>query len=178
MKTLKLIVLGIALFLAGNNLHAQISVSLNLGSPPQWGPAGYNDVHYYYLPDVQAYYDVQSSMFIYMNAGRWVHRANLPVRYRNYDLYHGYKVVLSDYHGNAPYSQFKEHKMKYSRGYRGQEQRSIGDRPGRPDTRTSIRAKGRNTGQESQGRVQNEGRGNNQKMKKDNGRGGGNEKKK
>ena len=57
MKTLKLVVLGIVLIFAGAT-QAQISVRFNIGSPPAWGPAGYSDVRYYYLPDVQAYYDV------------------------------------------------------------------------------------------------------------------------
>ena len=127
MKALKLIVFGIVLFFASPAL-AQISINLNIGSPPKWGPVGYTDVQYYYLPDVEAYYDVPSSMFIYYERGAWIHRAHLPGRYRNYDLYRGYKVVMNDYHGNAPYSHFKDHKMKYAKGYRGKEQRNIGER--------------------------------------------------
>jgi hypothetical protein len=130
MKSLKFFAAGILLFLAGN-LQAQISVNVNLGSPPPWGPYGYTEVRYYYLPDVQAYYDIQTSMFIYFGSGRWIHRPHLPARYRNYDLYSGYKVVLSDYHGDAPYSHFREHKSKYARGYHGEYQRTIGERPGR-----------------------------------------------
>jgi len=130
MKTLKLLAIGIIVFFAGS-VHAQVSVSLNVGSPPMWGPVGYTDVQYYYLPDVQAYYDVNSSMFIYYSGNSWVHRSYLPSRYRNYDLYGGYKVVLNDYHGNSPYTHFREHRMKYKRGYHGDMQRTIGERPGR-----------------------------------------------
>jgi hypothetical protein len=132
MKSLKFLVAGMALFFAFA-AQAQVSVSVNLPSPPPppWGPAGYTDVRYYYLPDVEAYYDVPSSMFIYYERGSWVHRSRLPGRYRNYDLYGGYKVVMSDYRGDAPYANFKEHKMKYGRGYHGAVQRSIGERPGR-----------------------------------------------
>ena len=132
MKTLKLklIVLGIAVFFAGA-VSAQVSVRLNLGSPPSWGPSGYSDARYYYLPDVEAYYDVQNSMFIYSNGKTWVHRSNLPGRYRNYDLYGGYKVVMKDYHGNTPYAQFNDHKRMYNKGYRGEAQKTIGERPGK-----------------------------------------------
>ena len=105
MKTLKLVVIGILLLFAGS-AKAQISVHVNLGTPPQWGPSGYNDVRYYYLPDVEAYYDIPSSMFIYYNGVSWVHRSSLPGRYRNYDLYNGYKVPMSDYRGSRPYSNF------------------------------------------------------------------------
>jgi hypothetical protein len=129
MKTLKLILVITALFFAGT-MQAQVSLNVNFGSPPQWGPSGYsNDVRYYYLPDVEAYYDIQTSMFIYYDNGFWVRRAYLPRPYRNYDLYGGYKVVMMDYHGESPYYQFKEHKHNYAKGYRGHEQKNIGERP-------------------------------------------------
>ena len=129
MKTLKFIVIGIVLFLSGS-VQAQVSLNINIGVPPPWGPVGYNSVRYYYLPDVESYYDVQSSMFIYYGGGKWNHNAHLPVRYKNYDLYGGYKVVMNDYHGNTPYTHFKEHKKQYYRGYHGETQRTIGERPG------------------------------------------------
>ena len=135
MKTLKLIVIGIVLFLA-NNLQAQVSVNINIGSPPQWGPVGYPEERYYYLPDVEAYYDVQTAMFIYYVGGTWIHRTYLPTRYRNYDLYSGYKVVMTDYRGNAPYIHFKDHKKKYYRSYRGGSQKTIGDRPGNGNSKS------------------------------------------
>jgi len=127
MKTLKFVVVGMMLILAGA-LQGQSSVRVHIGTPPAWGPAGYNNVRYYYLPDVEAYYDVQTAMFIYMSGNTWVHRSYLPDRYRNYDLYHGYKVVMHDYHGNAPYTNFREYRMRYSKGYHGSPQRNIGVR--------------------------------------------------
>jgi hypothetical protein len=129
MRTLKFFMIGMTLFLA-TVLQAQVSVNVNIGAPPAWGPAGYTDVQYYYLPDVEAYYDVHSSMFIYMMGGLWVHRTYLPGRYKNYDLYGGYKVVMRDYHGNKPYSNFREYQHKYARGYHGEIQRTNGERPG------------------------------------------------
>jgi len=116
MKTLKLIALALFLFASTAN-HAQISVNLSFGTPPQWGPVGYSHVQYYYLPDVQAYYDIQTTQFIYFGNGRWIRSSHLPNQYRNYDLYSGYKVVLNDYHGATPYNNFKSHKTKYYKGY-------------------------------------------------------------
>ena len=130
MKTFKLLAFGLFLLLAGS-VQGQVSINVHLGTPPQWGPAGHSEARYYYLPDVESYYDVQTSRFIYFNGRTWVHRTSLPARYRNYDLYNGYKVVMTDYRGNRPYSYFRSHKMKYARGYRGQEQHNIGVRPGR-----------------------------------------------
>jgi hypothetical protein len=146
MKTLKIFITTIALLLACS-LQAQVVVHLNIGSPPPWGPSGYNEVNYYYLPDVEAYYDIHSSMFIYNSGGRWVHRKYLPRQYRNYDLYGGYKVVMTDYHGNTPYTHFKEYKAKYSKGYRGQPQKNAGERPGIGNSnKMNNRSNGRNAG--------------------------------
>jgi hypothetical protein len=130
MKSFKLIVTGMLLFLAAT-VQSQVSVNVNIGSPPPWGPAGYTEVRYYYLPDVESYYDVQSSMFIYYTGGSWVHRKYLPRQYRSYDLYNGYKVVMTDYRGNTPYTHFTDHKTKYAKGYHGQSQKTIGERPGK-----------------------------------------------
>jgi len=107
MKAFKIIMLLTILFFSGTT-KAQVSVNINLGSPPAWGPAGYTETRYYYLPDVESYYDVQNSMFIYYYGGGWVHRAYLPTYYQTYDLYAGYKVVLVDYHGPTPYVSVKD----------------------------------------------------------------------
>jgi hypothetical protein len=112
---------------------AQVSVSVNIGTQPQWGPSGYDRADYYYLPDVEAYYYVPRQQFVYLNAGRWVFAASLPGRYRDYDLYSGYKVVINQ---PRPYDHFYDHRAQYAR-YRGwnNRQECIRDRrgPGRGD---------------------------------------------
>lgn len=126
MKAYKLLALGLMLTLAGA-VSAQISVNVNIGSPPAWGPSGYTDARYYYLPDVEAYYDVRRSTFIYISGNRWVRSSYLPSHYRNYDLHRGYKVVMTNYRGNSPYTYYRQHKAKYGKGYRGGEQHSNRD---------------------------------------------------
>jgi hypothetical protein len=118
-------------FLSGFTASSQVSVNVNIGSPPLWGPIGYTEVQYYYIPDVEAYYDINTSMFIYFSDGIWIHRTYLPSRYASYDLYGGYKVVLTDYHGSTPYMDFNTHKGKYGKGYKGGNQQTIGARPGK-----------------------------------------------
>lgn len=129
MKTIKFIMIGIGLIFA-SEMQAQLSVNVNVGTPPLWGPSGYSNVRYYYLPDVEAYYDVQNSNFIYYSGNTWVRSSYLPKQYRNYDLYNGYKVVMTDYRGNAPYTYYKQHKSKYAKGYKGKYQKTIGNRSG------------------------------------------------
>lgn len=128
MKTLKVFAIGIMMLFASNSMDAQVSINVNLGTQPSWGPAGYSSVDYYYLPDIESYYDVRASQFIFYSRGNWVRSRNLPYQYRNYNLNHGYKVVLNNYHGSRPYSNYKYDKKKYYKGYKGSPQRSIGNR--------------------------------------------------
>ncbi|MBF4488059.1 hypothetical protein [Flavobacterium sp. CSZ] len=130
MKTLKYFLIGV-LFLSFSYSQAQVSVNVNIGTPPSWGPVGYTDVRYYYLPDLETYYDVNTSNYVYLNNGRWVRTRSLPSAYRNYDLYSHYKVVLTDYRGERPYDNFKTHRVKYAKGYKGKPQKTIGQKPGR-----------------------------------------------
>lgn len=130
MKNIKFTLLGMIFFLTGV-AQAQVSLDINIGSAPQWGLQGYDEAQYYYLPDVEAYYDIPSAKFIYNENGSWVNRSQLPRKYRNYDLYSGYKVVMSDYHGKTPYTYYPEHRKKYAKGYRGNSQNTIGKNPGK-----------------------------------------------
>lgn len=99
---------------------AQVSINVNIGSQPLWGPVGYDHVDYYYLPDVEAYYHVPRRQFIYMDNSRWIFSASLPSRYRGYDLYSGYKIVINS---RDPYRDFHRHRASYGRyrGHRGQQ---------------------------------------------------------
>ena len=94
---------------------AQISVNINLGSQPAWGPAGYDYVDYYYLPDIGTYYYVPTRQFIYLNSGNWVYANSLPSRYRSYNLYSGYKVVINE---PKPYLRHSTYQVKYAK-YKG-----------------------------------------------------------
>lgn len=93
---------------------AQVSINVNIGSQPLWGPVGYDYVDYYYMPDIECYYHVPKRQFIYMEGSRWRFSASLPSRYRNYDLYGGYKVVVNSYrnfdHDRSYYSGYRNHR--------------------------------------------------------------------
>lgn len=95
-----------------NKADAQISLNVNIGAQPLWGPVGYDHVDYYYLPDVDSYYSVPKRQFVYLNGNNWVFSNSLPARYSNYNLYNGYKVVVN---GDRPYLNYKTHKVKYAK---------------------------------------------------------------
>ena len=104
-----------------NTSKAQINVSININSQPDWGPRGYDYVEYYYLPDIEAYYYVPRRQFVYLSNGRWVFVTSLPSRYRSYNLYSGYKVVINQ---SKPYLNFKTHKVTYAK-YKGNNGRQV-----------------------------------------------------
>lgn len=94
-----------------NAAHAQFQLSVNIGTQPAWGPAGYDYAENYYLPDVEAYYSVPRRQFVYFDQGNWVYASSLPARCGNYDLYSGYKVVINE---RNPWSHFNNHRAQYA----------------------------------------------------------------
>lgn len=116
MKKVNLLIVVI-LLLTITNLRAQVSVNVNFGPPPVWAPADRVETQYYYLPDVDSYYDVPAQRFIYLNKGVWIRSSELPPRYKNYKLRGGKVVYLTDYRGNSPYVYHKNHKIKYRTTY-------------------------------------------------------------
>jgi hypothetical protein len=110
-KLITLVMLAVAL-LINTKSNAQVSLNVNIGSQPLWGPTGYDHVDYYYLPDIDTYYNVPTHEYVYLNNGAWVTTSSLPARYSSYNLYNGYKVVLN---GSKPYLNYNSHKVKYAK---------------------------------------------------------------
>jgi len=126
MKTLKLVIAGIAIFFSGL-LSAQVSVTV--GTPPPWGPAEASGIRFYYMPDIQMYFDVNSGEYVYFSGGTWVHTTTLPARYRHYDFYKEYKVPLRDYHGEHPWENHGAYHKSYPKGYhKGEYQKPFEER--------------------------------------------------
>lgn len=83
---------------------------------PQWAPPGHARAQYYYLPDLQVYYDVSAASFLLPHRGQWIAVRQLPPAYRSYDLYAAPKVVL-DYDGPAPFRYYEAHRQRFPRWY-------------------------------------------------------------
>lgn len=112
-KLLLVAVLGL-ISLAAQPAKAQVNVSVNIGSQPQWGPRGYDYVDYYYLPDIQSYYYVPTRQFVYRSGNRWIHAKRLPSRYRNYDLYNGRAIVINS---PRPWVNHNTYRTRYVNNY-------------------------------------------------------------
>ena len=114
----------VALFFACS-LEAQVrfNVNLNLDRQPIWGPTGNDYVENYYLPDIEAYYNVPQHRFYYNEGGRWISRASLPARF-HYDLYNSHKVVVNE---REPWRNHETYRDKYASFKGAHDQQPIRD---------------------------------------------------
>ncbi|HEV7230200.1 MAG TPA: hypothetical protein VGO45_02665, partial [Bacteroidia bacterium] len=88
--------------------------------PPPWAPPyRYQDrVRYYYLPDMECYYDVYAGQYVYYNGFEWLHSPYAPPAYAGYDMYNGSVVVLN-YGTNDPWLNHTTYVITYPRGSYG-----------------------------------------------------------
>lgn len=111
----------VALFLGGLALakpaSAQINVSLNIGVQPQWGPVGYDYARYYYMPEMDMYYDVANRSYLYYNGRSWISNRNIPRQYGHVNLYRTYKVVVNDENPWRNHRHYRDRYGRYSRTY-------------------------------------------------------------
>ena len=124
---MKKTILIAALFMSGfvfQNASAQLRLSIraNIGSQPVWGPSGYDRADYYYLPDIDVFYNVSTRQYVYQNRGRWTFAYTLPMQYRNYDINNSYKVVIND--DDRPYRNADNYRTKYAQ-YKGHHDQEV-----------------------------------------------------
>lgn len=62
---------------------------------PQWAPPYYSGARYYYLPDLELYYDLGNREYIFLMNGRWHFSPYLPSIYGNYDLENSFCIVMN-----------------------------------------------------------------------------------
>ncbi len=101
---------------------AQVSISagINIGSQPDWGPVGYDNAQYYYMPDIDAYYDVPRHQYVYNENNVWIHAGVLPARF-HFDRYHSYKVVVNQ---RNPWEHHADIRARYA-GFRGRHDQGL-----------------------------------------------------
>lgn len=113
MKRLATILLGLMLTSCSLGYYSGSGVitTANISLQPAWGPAGYDCAHYYYFPDYNFYYDVNSALFYYLSGSRWISVKQLPytLGYPR-DLYKLYKVVLNI---RDPWNYNRRHRTEY-----------------------------------------------------------------
>ena len=122
---MKKMIIAAALLVSGfafhNTAEAQISVNVNLGSQPDWGPVGYDRADYYYMPDIDTYYSVPTHEYVYLNNNRWIRSRSLPSRYSSYNVYNNYKVVINE---PNPWERATVYRTRYAK-YKGRHDQVI-----------------------------------------------------
>ena len=98
--------------------QAQVNVNVNVGKPA-WGPAAPQGTQFYYIPEIDGYYDLYARQYIVYRNGQWVPVAVVD----GYDPYQFHPVVL-DYRGRQPWAYVGAHRDRYPR-------RVVVVRPGR-----------------------------------------------
>lgn len=122
---MKKILFAVAILVSGLAINykaeAQVSLNINIGSQPDWGPVGYDHVDYYYLPDVDAYFDVPTHEYVYYTNNRWARSRRLPAQFSNYNIYNSYKVVVNE---PNPWERATVYRTRYA-GYKGRHDQVI-----------------------------------------------------
>lgn len=62
---------------------------------PQWAPSYYGGTRYYYLPDIESYYDIYTREFIFLNHAQWIYSPYLPTIYPDFNLNNSFIVVVN-----------------------------------------------------------------------------------
>lgn len=99
-----------------NHLTAQVRFNVNIGIPA-WIPGGYAQADYYYMPEIDAYYNVPQRQFVYFDGYNWVFGASLPSWYDGYDMYSCHRVPVYE---SRPYMHadvYRERYAQYRTGY-------------------------------------------------------------
>lgn len=83
---------------------------------PLWAPAYYPGVRYYYIPDIEAFYDLSNQDFVYLDDGQWLFSYGLPAIYSGFDLFGAFIVAL-DVDVFQPWMHFQFYVSNYPRFY-------------------------------------------------------------
>ena len=103
--------LGVAGLATAPAAQAQVNVNVNVGPPPPaWGPAVPQGTQFYYIPEIDGYYDLYAQQYIVYRNGQWIPVAVIDGR----DPRSFHPVVL-DYRGREPWVYVRGHRDRYPR---------------------------------------------------------------
>ena len=95
-------------FAAPTAARAQVSVGANIGIPP-WGPPVQQATQYYYIPEIDGYYDIYNGVYIVFDGQQW-----LQVPYLDgYDPYYFHPVPVVSYRGPQPWLYINSYRQRY-----------------------------------------------------------------
>lgn len=83
---------------------------------PSWAPPYVQGIRYYYLPDIETYYDLSTQEFVYLDNGQWSYSQSLPSIYADFDLSSCFTVAI-DYNTYQPWMHQQYYVSHYPRYY-------------------------------------------------------------
>lgn len=104
-KPLYTVLVSSFLLAAAPAAQAQVTINMNR---PAWGPAAPATAQYYYLPEVDGYYDLRAQQYLVQRDGRWQRLAQL----NGYNPNSWHPVVV-DYVGAEPWTRHDEYRRRY-----------------------------------------------------------------
>ncbi|MBW4890446.1 hypothetical protein KXQ82_11990 [Mucilaginibacter sp. HMF5004] len=118
MKKISLTMFAALVMLASSfTSQAQVSVSINIGNPPVWAPPAYaHTTRYYYIPEIDSYYDAQNQGYYYNDGPGWTFSASLPGIYASYNIARLHHIRVN-YYGARPYTYFAPQRTVYVQRY-------------------------------------------------------------
>ncbi|MDB5268936.1 MAG: hypothetical protein JWP58_1976 [Hymenobacter sp.] len=107
-KVVGVALVGVLALFAAPAAQAQVGVNINIGTPA-WGPQAPYGTQYYYIPEIDGYYDLYNQQYIVYQDGYWV---PLPELY-GYDPYQFHPVIV-DYRGAQPWLRVDYYRQRYA----------------------------------------------------------------
>jgi len=68
---------------------------------------------YYYYPNLQAYYDAKTNLYLFNQNGIWTTSTSIPSGYRGYSLNNNFNVLIDNYDEDDITQFLSQHKKKY-----------------------------------------------------------------
>lgn len=109
----------LALLTQSTPTQAQVRVNVNV-NVPAWGPPVGPGAQYYYIPEIDGYYDLYNQSYVYFDPyyQTWVSTPALPSYYAGYDPRYFHPVVVQ-YVGAQPWGLIYDHRTYCNtRGWR------------------------------------------------------------
>jgi hypothetical protein len=75
--------------------------------------AAFMMIRYYYYPNLQAYFDTETTLYIYKSNGEWITSERIPANFRGYSLKNSNYVMIKGYLGDEPYTLLEKHKKDF-----------------------------------------------------------------
>ena len=74
---------------------------------------------YFYYPNLQAYYDTKSNLYLFRVNKQWISAESFPENYGGYSLYNKHRVKIDDYFGDDVTELLAIHKVLYPYNSKG-----------------------------------------------------------